>query len=614
MWKENNMDTATVTTDEKSLARFESAKRIMTTLLKQWDEQVVERVKDNREARKMRVDVEALRQAGTIKAGDTYIGVRTIDNNITKDVPPYIAYLKQSRRLALFEPEDMRTSREVADQLEKEFTRVMTYEKWEFDYIRWIDGAELNGFDWVSVLYDPDKPGKVCVSHIGQENLIYDLGCEDIQDSRMVLRRHRLTLSVLEDFAKRYSFNEAAVKEIDAKLRDKANSEDGGADQRGLYIYCAMYKENGQVFCGWYSKECDGKWLRDPAPFWNGRQEPGELVAKQDPMGGLPVMEPGPPQNIIETSYPYYILQYRVTEEHTLCEAQGRAEMDLHIQESQCTLWSTFVNQARRSGITIWSPKTPATEVSGTSPKQLSQPLKDGALWDRPMDAFNPPAPDPMLPRALEMLSTQAADNINKPTWTVNNRKDSRKTATEIQAASQENTQINSVSVVMFSVAMRCVLNAAWLIIQSQALAQQIMFLPGADGKNQMDIIAGKYLVKAAGDTDYIERQELVTKMQQDWPVFQQTPVAQLFLEEYVKVRYPGLADRFIAQLRMQDPKAQAILMMGQALSAAVIDPATGQLKPEFAPHQQQLAQLSQMAQAALGQTQPTTNETGANQ
>lgn len=595
----------------KSLASFEEAKRIMTSLLKQWDEQVIDRVRDNREARKMRVDVEALRQQGTIKAGDTYIGVRTIDNNITKDVPPYIAYLKQSRRLALFEPEDMRTSREVADQLEKEFTRVMTYEKWEFDYIRWIDGAELHGFDWVAVMYDPDKPGKVCVSHVGQDNLIYDLGCEDVQDSRMVLRRYKLTLSVLEDFAKRYVFDPTVVAKIDEKLREKANAADASADQAALYIYCVMYKEASQVMCAWHAKEGDAKWLREPKPFWNGRMEPGPIVAKQDPAGGLPVMEPGPSQQVIETEYPYYILQYRVTEERTLCESQGRAEMDLHIQESQCTLWSTFVNQARRSGITVWSPKTPATEVAGTSPKQLSAPLKDGAIWDRPMDAFNPPAPDPMLPRALEMLTTQAADNINKPSWTVQNRKDSRKTATEIQAASQENTQINSVSVVMFSVAMRCVLNAAWKIIQSQALEQQIMFLPAQGGGNQTDIIGGKYLVKAAGDTDYIERQELVTKMQQDWPVFQQTPMAQLFLEEYVKVRYPGLADRFITQLRMQDPKAQVILEMGKALSAAVVDPATGVLKPEFAPHQQQLAQLSQMAQAALG---APTNEAGANQ
>ena len=601
-----------------SLTKFDEAKKVMATLLQQWDGQVIQQVKDNREARKMRVDVEALRQAGTLKAGDTYIGVRTIDNNITKDVPPYIAYLKQSRRLALFEPEDMRVSREVPEQLEKEFTRVMTYEQWEFDYIRWIDGAELHGFDWVAVMYDPDKPGKCSVSHVGQDNLIYDLGCEDIQDSRMVLRRHKLTLTVLQDFAERYSFDPAVVAKVEEKLKTRAGNTDGSAaaDQAPTYIYCAMFKEGGKVQCGWHSPEAESSWLRDPQPFWNGVQEsPGVQASPGD--GVMPVIEPQPPVNVIETAYPYYILQYRVTEEHTLCESQGRAEMDQYIQDSQCSLWSTFVNQARRSGITLWSPETPTTETSGTSPKQLSMPLKDGAIWDRPMKAFNPPAPDPMLPRALEMLTTQAADNINKPTWTVNNRKDSRKTATEIQAASQENTQINSVSVTMFSVAMRCVLTAAWRIVQSQALQEVIMFLPDENGKNQTKIIGGKYLIKAAGDTDYIERQELVTKMQQDWPVFQNTPLAPMFLEEYVKVRYPGLADRFVAQLRMQDAKSQAILAMGQALTAAVVDPRSGQLKPEFAGQQQQLAQLSQMAQAALGQqpqqTQPT-NEAGADQ
>jgi len=614
------MDTPTAETSSsviKSLKRFDEAKKIMGTLISQWSEHVIQQVKDNREARKMRVDVEILRQKQTIRAGDTYIGVRTIDNNITKDVPPYIAYLKQSRRLAIFQPEDMRTSPEVPEQLEKEFTRVMTYDQWEFDYIRWIDGAELNGFDWVAVMYDPDKPGKCSVDHIGCENLIYDLGVENIQDSRMVLRRHKLTVSILQDLAERYGFNPEVVKKIEEKLKDRANTSDtnNSQDQAPTYIYCAMFKEEGTVQCGWHAPEGDAKWLRDPEPFWNGIEESPGMVAQEGV--AMPTLVPQPPVKTPEVVYPYYLLQYRVTEEHTLCESQGRAEMDLHIQEAQCSLWSTFVNQARRSGITIWNPKDKMTEVAGTSPKQLSIPLKDGAIWDRPMEAFNPPAPDPMLPRALEMLTTQAADNINKPSWTVNNRKDSRKTATEIQAASQENTQINSVSVVMFSVAMRCVLNAAWRIVQSQALKGAMMFLPDADGKNQTNIIAARYIIKAAGDTDYIERQEVVTKMQQDWPVFQNTPMAQMFLEEYVKSRYPGLADRFVAQLRMQDPKSQAIMQLSEALSRAVVDPQSGILKPEFAPFQQQLSALAQNAQAAISGQQPqqgASNETGSDQ
>lgn len=578
----------------ESLSKIENAKRIFGKLQSEWATSVEQKVRINRDMRRVRVDVEALRKNGKIGASDTYIGVRTIDNNIAKDIPPYIAYLKQSRRIAIFEPTAPGIPPNDVEMLEREFTRVLRYPEWEFEYIRLLDGAELHGWNWIEVAYDVDKPGNCAINHVGTEDLMFDMSVRSIQDSRIVARRYRLTLNRLRDLAQTHGFDERVVD----KLAEKLKQATGDDQEAQVCIYKLMYKEAGIVMCGWYSSDCDDRWLRECKPFYNGVDEQ-QPIMPADPI--LAMVEPqyqwAPAP---ETNYPYELLIYRITEDEKITEAQGRGEMDLYLQEAACTIWSAHVNQTYRSSKTMWAPETLADSPGGNAPKQLEMQIKEGAIWDRPMKSFTSTPPDSSVPKTLEMLATQNADNLNQPAWTVNNRQDSRKTATEVQAAQQQNALTNSVSVVLFSVCMRNILIAAWRIVKSQALQGKIPFLVDEQGQSRVDIvIASDYNINAAGDVDFIERQELVQKMQIDWPVFAQTPLAQTFLEEYVRVRYPTMADRWIAQLRAGDMKTQLIQSMGTLLQQAVTDE-RGQLRPEWQQHATQLQQLGAAAQQAL--------------
>ena len=591
-------DAAAADVNKKSLGDFRIAKPIIDALLRQWSG-VEFVVLESRKMRRQRVDLEALRAQGKLDSHEKYIGVRVIDNNIQKDVPPYISYLKQSRRFAIFQPAGTTVPSDTVAQLESEFSRVLRYSGWEFDYIRWIDGAQLHGYDWLETLYDDTKPGRVAINHVGCIDLVYDMAVKDIQDSRVVMRRYRPTLVMLDRLAQQNGFDEELVKQVRVKIRESLGSvateaPDFHQDGSAVHLYKVMYKEQGVIQVAWYCKNIEAGWLREPRVLWNGVKEQVTTMVV-DPTLGIPL-----PQQTWErspeTQYPYHVFRYKITEDPCIAQTQGRGEMDLHLQEASCSTWSAFINQAWSSSRVMWSPSAQDPTVGGTAPRQLNVIIKNGAIWDRPMQAFTPPPPDPMMPKAIELLEMRNSDNINQPSWTVNNRQDSRKTAREVDAAAQQQSSLNSVQVVVLSVSMQSVLNAAWRIVRSQVMQGNIAFLVPPE------VVGGcEWMLTPAGDVDYVEREEVVQKMQQDWPVVQNTGAAQVFLEEYFRTRYPKTAERYIEAMKAGDQKKQVVQQLATLLKTAVTDE-TGALKPEWSTHAAELQQIQAQTQQVLQQ------------
>ena len=67
---------------------------------------VFNNVEDNRATRTLLVDVDSQQAQGKLKPHETYIAIRTVDTNIARAIPAHVAYLTQSRRLAIFRPEN----------------------------------------------------------------------------------------------------------------------------------------------------------------------------------------------------------------------------------------------------------------------------------------------------------------------------------------------------------------------------------------------------------------------------------------------------------------------------------------------------------------------------
>lgn len=548
-------------------------------------------VSQNRDNRKLLVDVQAEQASGRLEPHETYIASRVINLNITREIPPYIAYLTQSRRLALFQPVITTDQVGTTEVLETEFFRVMTYVDWINDYTRAIDGTKLNGFSSIELINDTSKPGHVAVEYVATDALLFDSRVSSIQDSAIVARIYEVTSVSLREYARDFKFKAVETQELLKQLEDPALSYSSTYSEANR-IYHTFFKVNGKVFHGWYSKQLL-KYLKDPAEFYNGVAVQTTSIPPMDPFNPTAPAEPITQWvPVPETTYPFFVYTNTMTEDCCIVNSVGRADSDFYMQEASCSLWSAFVNTCVLASRTMWSPDNPNPDV-GVAPKQLSMNIKQGAIFNQPMKAFHTPWPDAALPKALEMLATQNSTDTNQVNFAVNNRQDTRKTATEIESSRQQQQVMSSVDVTLFSTFLRGVFTGAWKIIQSAALQGKIIFAGGPE------LIAAEYNVLPAGTIDYIARQEQIASMQSDFPIIGPTAAGPAFLEQYILAKYPSMAQKLIPPLQQAaQANEQKVQALTRLLTAAVTGE-DGNLEPEWQAHAQELAALGVKAGGA---------------
>jgi hypothetical protein len=550
----------------------------------------------NRRLRSNKADVEQMRSAGLLQENQTFIGVRLINQNINQALPPLLSYLKQSPRMATFVPGDN-------SYLDQEFTRVLQYPGWEIPYIEVLDGAELNGIGYMMVKADNTKLGGVSMETIPFNEIVYDRRLKSLQDSPAILIKHVITAVSFYhwDSFENFDKNSDAYKAIAKRLL----SEEVNVIGDDLVIYETFVKVNGFVYRGWYYKD-SRQWLKQPLPFSNGIEESVPEI-NIDPMAMT--SEPTYVNKPVHlTYYPIAVKRSEIKENRKHDEAEGRAVEDYHKQEAATTLMTAAVNGCTQAANTMWSPD--GANLDGVAPAQLQYKIKNNAIWKTPMKAFTAPWPDPMIFKGIEAITQQNAMENNQVAWAVNNRKDSRKTATEIEAAQQQQGMLTGTSALVFSIFLRDVLTMTWPIVQSEAKKGSIKFLiEVSDPAEKEAILSKQYEVKPAGDIDFVEKQQRITNIQQDLPMFQGTPIGQEMMKEYVRLRYPEKYDQW-SKILSQGNDSQLIQGLGQALQAVVTDEATGQLKPEFAAEAQSFQQLQQAVEQRLAQ-QPNATQQG---
>jgi hypothetical protein len=550
----------------------------------------------NRRLRSNKADVEQMRSAGLLQENQTFIGVRLINQNINQALPPLLSYLKQSPRMATFVPGDN-------SYLDQEFTRVLQYPGWEIPYIEVLDGAELNGIGYMMVKADNTKLGGVSMETIPFNEIIYDRRLKSLQDSPAILIKHVITAVSFYhwDSFENFDKNSDAYKAIAKRLL----SEEVNVIGDDLVIYETFVKVNGFVYRGWYYKD-SRQWLKQPLPFSNGIEESVPEI-NIDPMAMT--SEPTYVNKPVHlTYYPIAVKRSEIKENRKHDEAEGRAVEDYHKQEAATTLMTAAVNGCTQAANTMWSPD--GANLDGVAPAQLQYKIKNNAIWKTPMKAFTSPWPDPMIFKGIEAITQQNAMENNQVAWAVNNRKDSRKTATEIEAAQQQQGMLTGTAALVFSIFLRDVLTMTWPIVQSDAKKGSIKFLiEVSDPAEKEEILSKQYEVKPAGDIDFVEKQQRITNIQQDMPMFQGTPIGQEMMKEYVRLRYPEKYDQW-SKILSQGNDSQLIQGLGQALQAVVTDEATGQLKPEFAAEAQSFQQLQQAVEQRLAQ-QPNATQQG---
>jgi hypothetical protein len=545
-----------------------------------------------RKERYVDIDVETLRNSGELGEDETMVAVRTIDNNISREKADVMAFLNAGYRLGVFRCLSDPTIE--TRNLELEVTEGLTYEGWYSEFDKTVDGSELHGFDYLEVVFDVSKPLHVGFEHRGYDRVYYNKNVSDIQSSDRVVIRYDVTMFNLEQFVKRNGFNDIEVQKILTSHKEAKRQ-----DSVKIYkVYFKVVKDTQDcVYVAWYCNENNvSDWIKAPDTLKLGIYPDGAVVG---------------PDGTAEQSevdlYPVFKYLYKDDEQEAIVDHKGRGFLDSPIQEAATAQVSAYTNGVVKASAIYCSPETDDGE-SGEM-KQLDIKLIPDGIYNKPLRFFSKPYPEVTLLQGIQLLNTISAEQTGKPAYAVKNRQDSRKTAKELEVATEEQTKITSTGLATFSEFLRGVLNFSWKIIRSQALQGKIPLLlvqipDPATGqpswKNDIRVIGQIYDIRPAGDTDIVEAAQEVQKMMADWPVIQTTPLAPQFLVDFIKLRYPKKATEYIQILNQGDMGKKLVAGMGSILQSAEVQGVLAQEGP------QQQAELQQLEQQAAAYLQPT--------
>ena len=555
-----------------------------------------------RAIRNIKVDNEALRKDKKIAADETLIPDRLIDTNIRREQPPVVRYLIESERIGIFKP--LVNKNLSVRALEDEVTRCVRIPNWMLSFIKAYDGTQTHGWDGLEITFDSamNNYGDLSFRQIGHGNLVFPYDTADIQACQSLELFLDLTTSVLKSFGERFGWSETQIEKVVGKTGE---SELERVHRVRKYLF--RVTSDPTVYVAYYHPDADD-WLKAPEKLWLGKKELRTTTIMQDmPVGisgtGEVVMQqvPVPTQQweeIYETRYPVVLFYYYETEDKKLTAHLGRVHLDEYKQEAATALLSAQVNRAYRSSNVYAAPKN-ATGTGLGTPKLTTQQLINGGIYDNPIDFFSMGAADPSILATHQYLATQNAQETNQVAWAVNNRQDSRKTAREVDSADQKQSEMSSIVTVLFSMSIAEFVVQVWEIIRSRAQQGMIKFLEGHPEKEAL--LNEPYAISAAGDIDVVKRDKTLMTMMQDWQVVSMTPLAPMFLADYLKKRYPDNGERYAqiimqaaaaAQAQQQQGSAQLIALKGMAEKFG------DQMTPE------QRDGLAQVIQASIQPTQ----------
>jgi len=603
---------------DKDLLNHTEAKIVIDKLIDGLSDEADE-TEARRKLRLVDLDIASLRKSGVIPSDSTYIPQRVIHTNIGRLHPIFMTFLVGSYRLAIFratEDPQFTDSNPKKPQLELEFTKGLTYPGWLNEFIRWADGGFAHGWDFLEVVFDKDKPLNVGFEQIGHDKVYFPMDVENFQDSEIIALEFEVTAVKLLEFIDKYDFDS---EQVDIIVKGEASKNNTERERLEEYtIYKVFIKKDGVVHVAWYSRDTGSKsqeghgssvtdWLRKPLPYSCGisRLEEEE-VSETILQGGNSAPLPSPSLEwtpVPLTEFPIFQYEYEITEEKGAAKAVGRCFLDEPTQEAMTAVLTSFVNAAQRASRTYGSPKNNNLETSSTSLSQTNITLKDGTFFNEPVEFFNPPMPDSTVLQALSYMGVANMQEAGQNDYAVSNRKDARKTAKEMEMSQKQSQQNKAVDIGLFSEAVRKVLSFAWKIVQSQALQQNIKFMlmPTEEKTdtgetvyvNDLEVIGKTFDIRPAGDVDYVERNQKITSMMQDWPIVQSTPLAQEFLKDLMRLKYPDKGDYYAEILNQGDPK-KLVLALAEILKGT-LDPAEiAALPPEV---QQTLQQVTQQVQ-----------------
>ena len=551
-------------TDYINSTDYDTLKEKLTGL-KQVLDDLTAKSEAHRKLRYADIDIEAEREAGRLLPDELIVPQHVIDTNIRREQSPYVQYVTQSSRAVICEDQDDPTVN--LDQLDRDLTKKIRFDGWQLSVFACIDSFQANGYGVLEVIMDQNKPGELATESVSLGDFAFTSDTRDIQAVEMTARTYYFTktrlFALCGDPLKpdpTQDFNREEVEKLVAKDPDNTSIESTDVHDKSLYkVYKIMFRVGGIVQVAWCHPEACSAWIRIPRPLYIGRRKlkpalpvPGVVTVP----GQLQQPQPQQPESeeVYETQYPYIIFPYLISENDTISYLKGRIFLDQDLQEAVQSLVSSTCTQARRASGLYFCKDT--SDPNDDLMMQKNIYFKSGCIVNAKLSSFQLPPPDSSMFSAIRMLVDGNANETSKVDFAVANRKDSRKTAKEVSVAEQQSQVLSTVQVVLFSIALTQTYRLMTSVIKSRVLAGLIKVNQVIAPLYQRD-----FTVKPAGDTDVIEKQQLIQQMTQSWPVIQNTPAGPMFLCDLIELMFPDRAAKYvqlIQQGQQQQQSAQA--------------------------------------------------------
>lgn len=559
-------DPTTEYIDTIDYKKLETRIKILVSLMSELNSKSIA----SRRIRYVELDIEAERKAGKLAPDELYIPQHVIETNIRREQPAYVQYVTQSPRAVVLK--DKKVPATDASLLELDATNRIRFDSWQLSLYACIDGFQQNGYGVMEVVYDESKLGHVAHEFVQLGDFGYVADSKDIQECELVARSYYFSRTKLLHLAQdsKSGWSKTQVDKI-IEGEPQTGLSDSVIDSKDKSLFRVdkmMFRKKGIVQVAWTCERTADDWVCPPRPLFIGRRTP---YTQQDIMTAQSINQPIDPvkqqmgKEAYEKDYPYILFPYLVSENDTISQLKGRVYLDQDTQEAASSLMSSFCTAHRRASGLYFSKDTDDPNASLALEKNVY--FEQGALINAKIKQFQLTAPDAEVMQAIMAVISANQNETSQVNFATNNRKDSRKTATEISAASQSQQSLSTVQVVLFSQALRQVYELMFAIIQSRVIAGLIQDVD----PTVKQMYGMQWSVKPSGDIDVIERQQLVTTMMSAWPVVQQTPIMGAFLADLLQKMFPEQAMKYLQILNQaeQQKNSQQAQQMQQVMGVA---------------------------------------------
>lgn len=528
--------------------------------------------KIRREARRNRVDVEAMKKKGsdgfvTLLPDETFIPDRTIETNISNEKPAFIAYIEQPQTVVSFSDPQQRKNNFM--QLSAWVTDLCRYQNWKTPWLKLVDSILLHGAGALEVVFNPDMPGRFVIEYIKRDDLIFPERTISLASCSRFARRYRLTKLKFDEFVKKYEFDETVAKQIRDHYKQKEEFIE-------IYKYYLRGPDN-TLFISWMAQPniSANAYLKEPEPHFLGDfdlQQPSAIDKLKAMMAKIPA-QPIPVKRPTKTC-PIVLFPYNMEEDEEVQQIQGRAALDLHIQTAVETINTATANAAiRASKLYAYAKPGPTGEV-----EPIAQ-LIHGAVHKGDIGFIQTPWPSAIAMSVSQALATKNAAQTGAVDYAAMTRQDTAKRAAEIYAAQNQADQLKSTKISLFAQSSLELYTIVWSIIKNQVniggilLPQSIPVETMASPTLTLVMSADAQVVrKAALDAKFLQYYGLVagTKLQE--PYFR-TMIQRIFPDEFEAWQQDG------AFITAQDQVLGACMQMLMTIPEQSIPP---ELKPQF--------------------------------